>query len=186
MEPFIPVYNITTAGYLRLNGQNDATIPLLKAISPGGPTVAYLRNWELAMSYATAGRYNDAADTLLAIPANQNRISRRSVEDAARLLRGAPAKVATPDALPAFNDEMNFVYAYVGAPNRVLEFSEHFFEITGNAAGVRQLWAPIYAPVRKTERFKALVRNTGLVDYWRARGWPDLCHPVGADDFACE
>jgi len=36
------------------------------------------------------------------------------------------------------------------------------------------------------ERFKALVRKAGLVDYWRARGWPDVCHPVGADDFACE
>jgi hypothetical protein len=39
--------------------------------------------------------------------------------------------------------------------------------------------------VRKTERFKTLVRAAGLVDYWKARGWPDLCHPVGADDFAC-
>ena len=39
--------------------------------------------------------------------------------------------------------------------------------------------------LRKTERFKAFMRKAGLVDYWRARGWPDLCHPVGADDFAC-
>ena len=28
-------------------------------------------------------------------------------------------------------------------------------------------------PVRKTERFKAYARKSGLVDYWRARGWPD-------------
>jgi hypothetical protein len=48
------------------------------------------------------------------------------------------------------------------------------------------LWHSSYAPLRKTERFKALVRNAGFVDYWRARGWPDLCHPVGADDFACD
>jgi len=39
--------------------------------------------------------------------------------------------------------------------------------------------------VRKTERFKALMRNTGIAKYWKARGWPDRCHPVGADDFAC-
>ena len=44
----------------------------------------------------------------------------------------------------------------------------------------------LYAPVRKTERFKAFVRNAGLVDYWRARGWPDLCRPMGADDFVCD
>jgi hypothetical protein len=40
--------------------------------------------------------------------------------------------------------------------------------------------------VRKTERFKALMRKAGLVDYWKARGWPDLCHPTTGDDFACE
>jgi hypothetical protein len=40
--------------------------------------------------------------------------------------------------------------------------------------------------MRKTERFKTYVRNVGLVDYWRARGWPDLCRPVGAEDFVCD
>ena len=43
-----------------------------------------------------------------------------------------------------------------------------------------------YAPVRKTERFKAFVRAAGLVEYWRARGWPDLCRPTTGDDFECE
>jgi len=41
-------------------------------------------------------------------------------------------------------------------------------------------------PLRKTERFQSLVRKAGLVDYWRERGWPDLCRPVGADDFVCD
>jgi hypothetical protein len=27
--------------------------------------------------------------------------------------------------------------------------------------------------------------NAGYVDYWRARGWPDLCHPTTGDDFVC-
>ena len=48
------------------------------------------------------------------------------------------------------------------------------------------LWWPTPPSVRKTERFKALVRNSGMVDYWRARGWPDRCRPVGADDFICD
>jgi len=33
--------------------------------------------------------------------------------------------------------------------------------------------------------FKQLVRNEGLVDYWRVYGWPDLCRPLGDDDFQC-
>jgi len=47
------------------------------------------------------------------------------------------------------------------------------------------LWHPAYAPVRKTERFKAFARNAGLVDYWRAKGWPEFCRPTTGDDFAC-
>jgi hypothetical protein len=40
--------------------------------------------------------------------------------------------------------------------------------------------------VRKTERFKKVARDLGLVEYWRARGWPAQCRPEGADDFACD
>jgi hypothetical protein len=40
--------------------------------------------------------------------------------------------------------------------------------------------------VRKTARFKAFARDAGLVEYWRARGWPAPCHPVGANDFTCD
>jgi hypothetical protein len=30
------------------------------------------------------------------------------------------------------------------------------------------------------------MRNAGFVEYWRARGWPDLCRPLGTDDFVCD
>jgi hypothetical protein len=30
------------------------------------------------------------------------------------------------------------------------------------------------------------MREFGFVDLWKARGWPDLCHPIGADDFVCD
>jgi hypothetical protein len=43
------------------------------------------------------------------------------------------------------------------------------------------LWVPAYAPARKTERFKAYVRKVGFVDYWRARGWSEFCHPTTGD-----
>ncbi len=87
--------------------------------------------------------------------------------------------------MPAVEGLLNFVYAYVGALPRVMEEYERTLNIgyLGNTPG---LWFPVYAPLRKTERFKAHVRKAGLVDYWRARGWPDLCRPMGADDFVCD
>jgi len=39
--------------------------------------------------------------------------------------------------------------------------------------------------VRRTQRFKTVVRDFGFVDYWRARGWPAQCRPA-ADDFVCD
>jgi hypothetical protein len=81
---------------------------------------------------------------------------------------------------------LGFVFLYVGAPNRVLEFYEGNAEAGFLLGGIASpLWHPSYAPVRKTERFKVYARKAGLVDYWRARGWPDLCRPMGAADFVC-
>jgi hypothetical protein len=38
---------------------------------------------------------------------------------------------------------------------------------------------------RRSEQFKRVVRKVGLVDYWRAKGWPPQCHPTTGDDFVC-
>jgi hypothetical protein len=101
----------------------------------------------------------------------QNQVTRRSVEDAARLLRSAPTKVKAPQALPELEGDLSFVYAYISAPDRVLETPERLLNMgSGNAGVMRYLWFPQFAPFRKTERFKAFIRSTGLVDYWQARG----------------
>ena len=82
-------------------------------------------------------------------------------------------------------DWLGWIYLHVGAPERSLEGEERRVQV-GLIDFFYNVWLPEYAPVRKTERFKALMRNTGIVAYWKARGWPDLCHPVGAGDFACK
>ena len=46
-------------------------------------------------------------------------------------------------------------------------------------------WLPLTAHLRVTDEFKTLVREMGLVDYWREYGWNDYCEPVGDDDFVC-
>ena len=47
------------------------------------------------------------------------------------------------------------------------------------------LWQPVMRDVRKLPGFKDVVRELGLVDYWRAYSWSDFCHPVGNEDFSC-
>jgi TolB-like protein len=46
-------------------------------------------------------------------------------------------------------------------------------------------WSESRAGIRRLEGFKEIVRNLGLVDYWREFGWSEHCRPVGEDDFEC-
>lgn len=181
-EPLVPVFNWTTAAVLWENGRNDQAIAILSA-SASLPT--YLPRYYLAQVYASMGRYNEAAESLREIPSGF--FLPRALQEAVRLLRTAPEQVPPPQTILSAT-QLGFVYLYVGAPYRVLNFYEALVETGvpgfGTLTGV--LWAASYVPVRKTERFKTLMRKAGLVDYWRARGWPDLCHPTTGDDFVCE
>jgi len=108
------------------------------------------------------------------------------VEDAARLLHTPPVNVRSQRSLPALEGELSFVYRYVGAPDRALEYAERSVAMGFQGSAFDNIWQPSNALVRGTERFKALMRSAGLVDYWKVRGWPDLCHPIGDDDFECD
>jgi hypothetical protein len=41
--------------------------------------------------------------------------------------------------------------------------------------------------LRQTERYKDFMRKRGVTEYWRERGWPELCRPLDAEkDFTCD
>ena len=46
-------------------------------------------------------------------------------------------------------------------------------------------WHPDGDEFRTTPQFKQVVRELGVFEYWRARGFPPQCKPVGDDDFEC-
>ena len=181
LEPLVPIYRIQTAGQMYFNGRNQGAIALLEATPDDSPARFY-RELYLARAYAASGRFADSADALLALR-GEPQASLEAIEVAAELIR-APRVSESPAALLALGD-LSFVYAYVGGEDRLLEGIERSFAI--GAIGTQMtFWSPAWAPARKTERFKAFVRDTGLVDYWRERGWPDLCLPQGDADFVCD
>jgi TolB-like protein len=183
LEPFVPNYNLTVAAHILISGRIEAAISILEAIPPDAAG-GYFRAITLAQAYAAVGRFGDAATALLAMP-QPNVVGRQSVEDAAQLIRMAPAKVQSTQELPNLDlSGLNFVYGYIGVEDRVMEFAEHVRLTTGGTTTF--IWTPAYALARKTERFKAHLRAVGLADYWRAKGWPSVCHPTSGDDFECD
>lgn len=178
LEPFAPLLVRLTASTMWVGGQPDESIALLKRVPEGFAAI------RLAHIYGTQGRYGEAADLVLS---RTDTYLPGVAEAAARLLRTAPAVAASPDTLPRLGEYLDFVYLAVGAPGRVLDFHEDRLKLNFRTPlNTAVLWALPYEGIRKTERFKAYIRNAGLVDYWRVRGWPDLCRPMGADDFVCD
>ena len=39
---------------------------------------------------------------------------------------------------------------------------------------------------RLSPQFRTLLKDIGLVDFYRTNGWPDLCRPLGEEDFECD
>ena len=48
------------------------------------------------------------------------------------------------------------------------------------------VWMKASARHRQGPAMKDWVREMGYDDLWRERGWPDLCRPLGDDDFECD
>ncbi|MHB1205340.1 MAG: hypothetical protein ACYCZX_07220 [Rhodospirillaceae bacterium] len=179
IEPFVPVFNLVTGRILAEDGQYAAAAAILKALPSN------IGRGPLGATYAAMGKYKEAADVILSAPEDQ--FPPRTGEAAVRLLRQAPAKGVARE-LPKLGGNLAFAYLYVGATEQFVDSFLAPLEEQGNAGylgAFDQLWSPWAAAARKTERFKALMRKMGLVDYWRARGWPDVCHPTTGDDFEC-
>jgi TolB-like protein/tetratricopeptide (TPR) repeat protein/predicted Ser/Thr protein kinase len=62
----------------------------------------------------------------------------------------------------------------------------HVTRIRGRTGTWWQPWLLPHSGARADPRFKELMREAGVADYWRQSGkWPDFCRPVGEDDFEC-
>ena len=176
IEPFVPVYRVNLNELRWINGQTDAAIDQLLKRKP--PQVS------LARIYALTGHDTEAVDVLKKIP--HENFPDGMLENAVRLMRTAATDEIPTKTVPALNADLNFVYLHIGALERIIQPLEDSV-----AAGylpphdMSFVWQPAYAPLRRTERFKAFARSYGLVDYWRAKGWPPECRPRDANDFAC-
>jgi TolB-like protein/DNA-binding winged helix-turn-helix (wHTH) protein len=73
--------------------------------------------------------------------------------------------------------------AYFGDPELSLRLLR---KVSTDAGLAWWLWRPMLKETRRLPGFKDVVRDLGLVAYWRASGnWGEFCRPLGAQDFEC-
>jgi adenylate cyclase len=176
-DPFYPTLVTAAVEDRWLNGQNESAIALAMTLRAND------RARLLAVIYASLRRFGEAADALKEFAAGE---AQSEVAQAARLLRMLPARPPAAEELPHLPRRLGMLYLYLGAPELALQDYEKMVEVGFLTANWGNVWHADYAPVRKTERFKVLMRRAGLVDYWRVKGWPEQCRPITGDDFACD
>ena len=97
--------------------------------------------------------------------------------------RGRPRALAATDDLPP--DEFVFYSSVIlgdaDRAARVVHDLDRGTDVMDNV-----MWWDLARPFRKTAGFRQLVRDVGLEQLWRVRGWPDKCRPKGAGDFVCD
>jgi TolB-like protein/tetratricopeptide (TPR) repeat protein len=84
---------------------------------------------------------------------------------------------------PSKYHDIGLLAAFFGDPELALEaFSR---EVPYTSVRYATLWYPMMSEVRRQPRFKTLVAQVNLVDYWRKYGWADSCRPLGPEAFEC-
>jgi TolB-like protein len=73
----------------------------------------------------------------------------------------------------------------------VAESSDNFFDHLNQVHTVDDtidvvVWIPAARHHRQSDAMKTWARTRGYEALWRVRGWPDLCRPVGEDDWVCD
>ncbi|MCH8234330.1 MAG: tetratricopeptide repeat protein [Bacteroidetes bacterium] len=183
LDPFTPLYQMVYARVLGANDRNQDAIEALKKGVRINPHLVFLRN-AMFLMYLNMNQLDSALyilhnydfredvrnDYLSQIEAVKN----SSSEFDFQLQNPLYFAMNELDQLDAFYD-------------RLLSESENRFAWLG-------VWS-VYSPQGLTyhserfisdPRFKQVIENYGILDFWKEYGWPDRCKAVGEDDFVCE
>ncbi|MEY4640032.1 MAG: hypothetical protein RLZZ227_26 [Pseudomonadota bacterium] len=103
--------------------------------------------------------------------------------DAEKVAAGLQAFRASPAKVSAEAIYYAALAAHIGDDEAAVEFLRVGTEDVWTS--LFWLWLPVFDETRQLDSFRQLLRDSGIVDYWREHGWPEVCQPAGAS-FTCE
>ena len=188
LEPFVRVFwSQLLYGATRLDQRAvvDKAAARILAIDPGNyDGVAARFTQEL-----TWGRISEAR---AALADAARRYPEAMAPDVVLLEWATGGPGADEDAARRTIDSMNagFYMIYLLVRGDADEVFSAFEDRSGAAPWVRMSLYPNLAtvpgrPLFADPRAKSLLREYGFERYWRAKGWPSLCRPLGNDGFEC-
>jgi adenylate cyclase len=198
LEPLSSSAHLHLGLTYELSGNSDAAVMAMKKARElsNEPTVHNASLLVLALEENNRTLIDEYVALVLSteLLGNINRSDTRDINQVMHALLDTPEKAIAQLRLfltdPAYNNPMNrggiaMWASYFGEFELALQvYREVFGSDSGSSWGI---WRPIYKGMRQLPGFKDLVRELGLVDYWRtSEKWSDFCRPVGEDDFECE
>ena len=79
-----------------------------------------------------------------------------------------------------------FCLALTGQADRAASLALSRVQDSWTDIGIFWLSNPEAGALRQTDLFRETLEEMGLLNFYRAYGWPDLCHQVGDNDFECD
>jgi tetratricopeptide (TPR) repeat protein len=144
----------------------------------------WLGGWCLSMARLGAGPTPPDEIPMAFAPTTPHAIGRERMESPEEGLAILRERYAAGENWPATTLIQFAIWAaYLG--DAELAFETEARAVEQNAQQALIFWLPSMREVRQLPKFKALVRDLGLVDYWNMFGWPELCRPLGDGDFEC-
>lgn len=191
IDPLVPIFRntlgYTTIGLARFD-EDDALLQEgldhLAKVREIGPSIIYAYGNALR-AYLRAGRFEEA-EALVASAVAHDVFPATTVEDMQSLLA---AEEQGDAALREFfrsgpTGLRVAAVAILDDPDIYVEFVKPIWD------GAYQVEPFLfYHPDREffaDPRWKAEVHRQGVFALWQSRGFPEWCHPVGSDDFACD
>jgi TolB-like protein/Tfp pilus assembly protein PilF len=179
LDPFNPLYRWSVARGLRSIGKQNEAIVMLALLVGNWPYAT-----EMIMSIQIeAGEYDEALATLKKYGSFSPKIKTIYLALIEQAKNPQPG-FQIPEAANSIWVLVEAHYAALG-PEHLLDMLERYAALGLDInVGPMQDTATL-ASVRGNPRFKQLVEALDFPAYWRERGWPKHCQPVGDDDFEC-
>jgi TolB-like protein len=133
--------------------------------------IGYLQDWfALGEAGLTSGFARSSLDAISA-----------AIKDPSLLASGIKAAIEEEDivtlnhfgAIPVIMDSLNHSLANGDMLKLSIDLGNY-------------LWSPTFSDLRQLPEYKQFMRDVGLVELWKVRGWPEICLALGEDDFECE